>query len=150
VIDTKGSPNLLDHQVTDIKRGPAYRKAGLYFTNYSPASYIPVPNSGRDAGYNMRLYAWLFALLNIVIGIIVGIQTRADRGLREWASWLALAGVILYPIRDTVFFWCRWFIVQAPASVVYPIKWVGGVTMFIALLLALIVFIQGTRQEAVK
>ncbi len=150
VIDTKGSSNLLDHQVVDIKRGPAYRKSGLYFTNYSPASYVPVPNSSKDAGYNMRLYAWIFALFNIVIGFIVGIQTGADRKLREWASWLALAGVILYPIRDAVFFWCRWFIVRAPSSVVYPIKWIGGVTMFIALLLSLIVFVQGARREAVK
>jgi len=150
VIDTKGSANLLDHQVVDVKRGPAYRKSGLYFTNYSPASYVPVPNSSREAGYNMRLYAWIFALFNIIIGFIVGVQTRADRKLREWASWLALAGVILYPIRDAVFFWCRWFIVRAPASVVYPVKWIGGVTMFIALLLSLIVFVQGARQKAVK
>ena len=80
----------------------------------------------------------------------MGVQTRADRKLREWASWLALAGVILFPIRDTVFFWCRWFIVRAPSSAVYPIKWIGGVTMFIALLLTLIVFVQGARREAVK
>jgi hypothetical protein len=95
----------------------------------------------------MRLYAWIFALINIVIGVIIGIQTRADRGLRAWASWLAVAGVILYPIRDLVFFWCRWFTVSAPGSVVYPIKIAGGVAMFVALLLALIVFVQGVRQE---
>ena len=58
----------------------------------------------------------------------------------------AVAGVILYPIRDLVFFWCRWFAVSAPSSVVYPIKIAGGVAMFIALLLTLIVFVQGTRQ----
>jgi hypothetical protein len=150
VIDTKGTTDLLDDEVVDIKRGPAYRKSGLYFTNYTPASYVSVPNSSRDAGYNMRLYAWIFALLNIIIGFIVGVQTRADRKLREWASWLALAGVILYPIRDAVFFWCRWFIVRAPSSVVYPIKWIGGVTMFIALILSLIVFVQGARKVAVE
>jgi hypothetical protein len=150
VIDTKGSPNLLDHQVTDIKRGPAYRTGGLYFTNYYPASYVPVPNAGREAGYNMRLYAWMFALFNIVIGVIVGIQTSADQKLRDWASWLALTGVILYPIRDAVFFWCRWFTVRAPASVVYPVKWIGGIAMFIALVLALIVFLQGSRRGTVK
>jgi hypothetical protein len=149
-IDTKGSANLLDHQVVDIKKGPAYRKAGLYFTNYTPASYVAVPNSQRDAGLNMRLYAFMFALFNIVIGFIVGVQTGAARKLREWASWLALSGVILYPIRDAVFFWCRWFIVRAPSSVVYPIKWVGGVTMFLALILSLIVFVQGARKVAVK
>ena len=150
VIDTKGYEDLLDDEVIEIKRGPAYRKGGLYFTNYTPASYVAVPNSQRDAGINMRLYAWIFALFNIIIGFIVGIQTGADRKLREWASWLALAGVILYPVRDAVFFWCRRFIVRAPSSVVYPIKWVGGVTMFAALLLSLIVFVQGARKEAVK
>jgi hypothetical protein len=62
----------------------------------------------------------------------------------------AVAGVVLYPIRDLVFFWCRWFTVSAPGSVVYPIKVAGGAAMFIALLLALIVFVQGARQEAVR
>ena len=33
VVDTKNSPNLLEHQVTDIRRGPAYRTGGIYFTN---------------------------------------------------------------------------------------------------------------------
>jgi hypothetical protein len=145
VVDTKGSSNLLDHQVVDIKRGPVYRTGGLYFQNYYPASYVRVPNSSREAGYNMRLYAWIFALFNIAIGVIVGIQTRADRRLRVWASWLAAAGVILYPIRDLVSFWCRWFAVSAPSSVLYPIKIAGGAAMFVALLLALIVFLQGAR-----
>ena len=83
---------------------------------------------------------------SIVIGVIVGIQTRVDRRLRAWASWLAVAGVILYPIRDLVSFWCRWFAVSTPSSVIYPIKITGGVAMFVALLLALIVFVQGARQ----
>ncbi len=150
VIDTKGSVNLLDHQVVDMKRGPAYRTGGLYFTNYYPASYVRVPNSGREAGYNMRLYAWMFALFNIAIGVIVGLQQRANPTLRAWASWLAVAGVVLYPIRDTVSFWCRWFAVTTPSQVIYPIKWIGGAAMFVALLLALIVFVQGARRVAVK
>ncbi len=150
VIDTKGSVNLLDHQVVDMKRGPAYRTGGLYFTNYYPASYVRVPNSGREAGYNMRLYAWMFALFNIAIGVIVGLQQRANPTLRAWASWLAVAGVVLYPIRDTVSFWCRWFAVTTPSQVIYPIKWIGGAAMFAALLLALIVFVQGARREAIK
>jgi hypothetical protein len=145
VIDTRGSSNPLDHQVVDIKRGPVYRTGGLYFQNYYPASYVRVPNSSREAAYNMRLYAWIFALFNIAIGVIIGIQTKAGRGLRAWASWLAVAGVILYPIRDLVFFWCRWFSVSAPSSIVYPIKIAGGAAMFVALLLTLIAFVQGTR-----
>ena len=147
VLDTKGSANPLDHQVVDIKRGPAYRTGGLYFQNYYPASYVRVPNSGREAGYNMRLYAWIFALFNIAIGVIVGLQARANRSLRAWASWLALVGVILYPVRDLVSFWCRWFAVSAPSSMLYPIKITGGIAMFAALLLALIVFVQGARQQ---
>lgn len=150
VVDTKGSSNPLDHQVVDIKRGPVYRTGGLYFLNHYPASYVRVPNSSREAGYNMRLYAWLFALFNIAIGIIVGIQTRADRRLRVWASGLAVAGVVLYPIRDLVAFWCRWFAVATPSSVLYPIKIAGGTAMFVALILALIVFVQGARQETAK
>ncbi len=150
VIDTKGSANLLDHQVVDMKRGPAYRTGGLYFTNYYPVSYVRVSNAGREAGYNMRLYAWMFALFNIAIGVIVGLQRGANLTLRTWASWLAVAGVVLYPIRDTVVFWCRWFTVTAPSQIIYPIKWIGGAAMFIALLMALIVFVQGSRQAAVK
>jgi len=154
VVDTKGSSNLLDHQVVDMKRGPAYRTGGIYFTNYYPASYVRVPNSFRDAGNSMRLFAWMFALFNIAIGLIVGLQAQADRRLREWASWLAVVGVVLYPIRDVVAFWGRWlnpeFSLGAIGPVVYPIKWIGGIAMFVALLLALVVFVQGTRQGAGK
>jgi len=48
------------------------------------------------------------------------------------------------------FFWCRWFTVRAPGSVVYPVKVAGGAAMFIALLLALIGFVEGARQEGVR
>ena len=150
VIDTKGSPDLLDDQVIDIKKGPAYRTGGLYFLNYYPASYVRVSNTGREAGYNMRLYAWIFALFNIAIGVIIGLQSGASVKLRAWASWLAVAGVVLYPIRDMVSFWCRWFSVRTPSSVLYPTKWIGGAAMFLALLMALIVFLQGTRKAGAK
>lgn len=150
VIDTKGTPDLLDDQVVDMKKGPAYRTGGLYFTNYYPASYVRVSNSGREAAYNMRLYAWIFALFNIAIGVIVGLQSGANLSLRAWASWLAVVGVVLYPIRDTVSFWCRWFSVSAPSSVLYPIKWIGGAAMFLALLMVLIVFVQGTRDARAR
>lgn len=150
VIDTKGSPDLMDDQVVDMKRGPAYRTGGIYFKNYYPASYVRVPNSGREAGYNMRLYAWIFALFNIVVGVIVGLQSGANLKLRVWSSWLAVAGVVLFPIRDTVSFWGRWFAVSVPSPVLYPIKWLGGAAMFLSLLMALIVFIQGTCRVDVK
>jgi len=154
LVDTKGSPNLLDHQVVDMKRGPAYRIGGIYFTNYYPASYVRVPNSSRDAGYNMRLYAWMFALFNIMIGFIVGTQTQSKRGLRLWASWLALIGGILYPIRDSVYFWGRWanpnFSATGVGPVLYPIIWIGGTAMFFALLFSLVIFIQGSRQAEAK
>jgi len=150
VVDTKGSSNLLDHQIVDMKRGPAYRTGGIYFTNYYPASYVRVPNSSRDAGYNMRLYAWIFALFGIVVGVIVGLQTKASQGLRSAASWLAVVGVVLYPIRDAVYFWGRWlnpnFSPGVPGPVLYPIMWIGGTAMFLSLLLALVVFVQGARQ----
>jgi hypothetical protein len=154
VIDTKGSSNLLDHQVVDFKRGPAYRTGGIYFTNYSAASYVRVPNSSRDAGYNMRLYAWIFALFNIAIGVIVGIQTQASLSLRAAASWLAVIGVVLYPVRDAVYFWGRWFNPHfapgVPGPVLYPIMWTAGTAMFLALLFSLVVFIQGARQANAK
>ncbi len=154
VVDTKGSTNLRDHQVVDMKRGPAYRVAGIFFTNYNPASYVRVPNSSREAGYNMRLYAWIFALFNIAIGLIVGIQTAARRALRAWASWLAVIGVVLYPIRDAVYFWGRWlnpnFSPHAPGYVLYPLMWTAGSAMFLALLLTLLVFVQGARQAAAR
>lgn len=150
VIDTKGTPDLLDDQVVDMKKGPAYRTGGIYFTNYYPASYVRVSNASREAGYNMRLYAWIFALFNIAIGVIVGLQSAAGLKLRAWASWLAVAGVVLYPIRDLVSFWGRWFSVRVPSPVLYPIKWIGGAAMFLALLMALIVFVQGTRRAAAK
>jgi len=154
VMDTKGSTDLLAHQVVDVKRGPAYRTGGIYFTNYYPASYVRVPNSSRDAGYNMRLYAWIFALFGITVGVIVGLQTQASHGLRSAASWLAVIGVVLYPIRDAVYFWGRWlnpnFSPGVPGPVLYPIMWIGGTAMFLALLLALVVFVQGAQRATVK
>jgi hypothetical protein len=154
VLETKGSSSLLDHQVTDVKRGPAYRTGGIYFTNYYPASYIPVPNASRDAGYNMRFYAWMSALFGIAVGVIAGLQTQASMALRSWASWLAIIGVVLFPLRDTVGFWGRWlnpnFSLGGIGPVVYPIKWIGGAAMFFALLLTLIVFVQGAQRTAGK
>lgn len=154
VLDTKGSSNLLDHQVVDFKKGPAYRTGGIYFTNYYPASYIPVPNASRDAAYNMRFYAWMSALFGIAVGVIVGLQTQASMALRSWASWLAIIGVVLFPVRDTVAFWGRWFNPNygfgVIGPIVYPIKWIGGAAVFFALLLALIVFVQGAQRAAGK
>lgn len=152
VVDTKGSSSLLDHQVVDVKRGPAYRKGGIFFTNYYPASYVRVPNSVREAGYNMRWYAWWFALFNIVVGIIVGIQKQANPRLRTWASRLAIVGVLLYPLRDTISFWGRYlnpqFSAGGIAPVLYPLMVIGGTAIGVALLLSLVVFVQGARQAS--
>ena len=149
VLDTKGGTDLLKHEITGVKTGPAYRTGGIYFTNYYPNNYVRVPNSSKDAAYNMRLYAWMFALFNIAIGVVVGLQTNASCGLRSAASWLAIAGVVLYPIRDTVYFWGRWlnpnFQPGVPGPVLYPLMWLGGSAMFLALLLTLVIFVQGTK-----
>lgn len=154
VVDAKGTADLMDDQVTDMKRGPAYRTGGIYFTNHYPNSYVRVFTSGRDAAYNMRWYAWWFALFNITVGIIVGIQKNADAQLRAAASWLALIGLVLYPLRDTLGFWGRYLDPKySPGTlgpVLYPLMWIGGTAMFLALLLAILVFVQGTRQAALR
>jgi len=148
-VDTKNTPDLLDDQVTDVRKGPAYRTGGIYFTNHYAASYTPVPNNFYFTAYNMRLYAWIFALLGIAVGFIVGIQRQTSLVLRQWASWLAVVAVILYPIRDVYFFWGRWmnesFSGGWVSQVVYPMKFLGGTAMGLALLLALIVFLQGAK-----
>jgi hypothetical protein len=152
VVDTKGSADLLDDQVVDMKRGPAYRTGGIYFTNLYPNSYLRVFNSGRDAAYNMRWYAWWFALFNITIGVIVGVQKESGPKLRSAASWLALVGLVLFPLRDTLGFWGRYLNPQYSAGamgpILYPLMWAGGTAMFLSLLLAIVVFVQGTRQAA--
>ena len=154
VVDTKGSADLLDDQVVDMKRGPAYRTGGLYFTNHYPNSYLRVFNSGRDAAYNMRWYAWWFALFNIAIGVIVGVQREACPKLRAAASWLALTGLVLFPLRDTLGFWGRYLNPQYSAGamgpVLYPLMCIGGTAMFLALLLALVAFVQGARKAALN
>lgn len=154
VVDAKGTADLLDDQVVDMKRGPAYRTGGIYFTNYYPNSYVRVFNSGRDAAYNMRWYAWWFALFNITVGVIVGIQKNASGKLRAAASWLALIGLVLYPLRDTLGFWGRYvdpkYSAGALGPVMYPLMWVGGTAMFLALLFAILVFVQGARQPALR
>ena len=152
MMDTKGTADLLDDQVVDMKRGPAYRTGGIYFTNHYPNSYVRVFSSGRDAAYNMRWYAWWFALFNIAVGLIVGIQTQAEPKLRAAASWLALIGLLLFPLRDTIGFWGRYldpkYSAGAMGPVLYPLMWAGGTAMFISLLLSIVVFMQGTRQAA--
>jgi hypothetical protein len=151
VVDTKNnSSNLLEHQIVDVRKGPAYRTGGIYFTNYYAASYVPVPNNYYYTAYNMRLNAWLFALFGIAVGFIVGLQTQASLALRQWASWLAVAGVLVYPIRDLYFFWGRWmdptFSGGWVSQVVYPLRVLGGVAIGLALLLSLVVFLQGARR----
>ncbi len=154
VVDTKGTPDLLDDQVMDIRRGAVYRTGGIYFTNFYPASYVPVPNNYQATASGLRPYTWLFALFAIAVGFIVGVQTQASPALRSWASWLAVLGLVLYPVRDTVAFWGRWlnpsFSFGWLGPVVYPIKWMGGAAMFLALLLALVVFVQGAQRAAAK
>ena len=154
VVDTKGSADLLDDQVVDMKRGPAYRTGGLYFANHYPNSYLRVFNSGRDAAYNMRWYAWWFALFNIAIGVIVGVQREACPKLRAASSWLALTGLVLFPLRDTLGFWGRYLNPQYSAGamgpVLYPLMWIGGTAMFLALLMALVAFVQGARKAALN
>ncbi|MGE5257467.1 MAG: hypothetical protein ACM3KE_12385 [Hyphomicrobiales bacterium] len=154
VVDTKGTADLLDDQVVDMKRGPAYRTGGIYFTNHYPNSYVRVFNSGRDAAYNMRWYAWWFALFNITIGVIVGIQKKAGARLRSAASWLALIGLVLYPLRDTLGFWGRYLNPNySPGTlgpVMYPLMWAGGTAMFLALLFSILVFVQGTRPPVLR
>ena len=144
------TPDLLDDQITDVRKGPAYRTGGIYFTNYYAASYTPVPNNFYFTAYNMRLYAWMFALFGIAVGFIVGVQTQASLALRQWASWLAAAAVVLYPIRDVYFFWGRWmspdFSGGWVSQVVYPLKFVGGTAMGLALLLSLDRLRAGNRQ----
>ena len=152
VVDTKGSADLLDDQVIDMKRGPAYRTGGIYFTNHYPNSYLRVINSGRDAAYNIRWYAWWFALFNIAIGVSFGVQKEARPKLRSAASWLALVGLVLFPLRDTLGFWGRYLNPQYSAGtmgpILYPLMWAGGTAMFLSLLLAIVVFVQGARQAA--
>jgi len=155
VVDTKNNaPNLLEHQITDVRKGLAYRTGGIYFLNYYAASYVPVPNNFYFTAYSMRLYAWLFALLGIAVGFIVGTQPAASLALRQWASWLAIAAVVLYPIRDAYFYWGRWmnpvFSGGWVSQVVYPLKFLGGVAMFLALLLSLIVFLQGSKKTPAR
>ena len=79
-------------------------------------------------------------------------QTPTSPTLRCWASWLAVAAAVLYPIRDIYFFWGRWMNPEFSggwvSQVVYPMKFVGGLAMGVALLLALIVFLQGAKQAA--
>jgi len=154
VIDTKNSPDLLKHEVTDVRKGPAYRTGGIYFTNYYPASYVPVPNNFRETAYGMRLYGWLYALFGIAVGFIVGTQPQAGLGLRKAASWLAVVGTLVYPIRDSVGFWGRWldpnYAFGWAGPIVYPLKWLGGAAMFLALLLALVVFVQDCKQAPAR
>lgn len=109
MVGNEGSPNLPDHQISDKKRGPAYRTGGIY---------------------NMRFYAWMAALFGIAVGVVAGQQAQASMALRSRASRLAVIGVVMFPVRDTVGFWGCWFKPNygfGPLGpIIYPIKWLGG------------------------
>jgi hypothetical protein len=93
-------------------------------------------------------------MFNIAIGVIVGIQKQASPRLRTWASWLAIVGVVLYPLRDTISFWGRFlnpqFSAGSIAPVLYPLMITGGTAIGLALLLSLVVFVQGARRATTK
>jgi hypothetical protein len=95
----------------------------------------------------MRFYTWASALW-----VIVGLPRQAGMTLRSWPSCLAIVGVILFSVRETVGFWGRWFnpddTFGAIGPIIYPIKWIGGAAVFLALLLGLIVFVQGAQRAA--
>jgi len=95
-------------------------------------------------------FGQVFAHLGIAVGFIVGVQRQASLALRQSASWLAALAVILYPIRDVYFFWGRWmsesFSGGWVSQVVYPMKFLGGTAMGLALLLTLVVFVQGAKK----
>jgi hypothetical protein len=65
---------------------------------------------------------------------------------------LALTGLVLFPLRDTLGFWGRYLNPQYSAGtmgpILYPLMWAGGTAMFLSLLLAIVVFVQGARQAA--
>ena len=95
---------------------------------------------------------------NVVIGLVVillflTMSVHIERTASQHAfQSTAVAAVVLYPIRDVYFFWGRW---MSPAfsggwvsQVVYPLKNLGGAAMGLALLLALVVFLQGAKRAS--
>lgn len=150
LIDAKNTPQFDDDQVTDIKKGPAYRMGGLYFNNVYPDSYVRVFNFYREAGQNLRLFLMMFGLLNILIGVVVGLKSGAGKSLRKTASVFALVG-FLFVLRDFVFFTGKYlnpeFTPMSSAPILYPLMIVGGVAMFVAGVLSLLIFVRGIRNS---
>lgn len=148
VIDGKNTPQFEDDQVTDIKKGPAYRIGGLYFNNVYPDSYVRVFNFYREAGLNARLFLWVFGFLNILVGIVVGLKSGAGKPLRKTASIFALVG-FLFVVRDLVFFCGKYlnadFTPLSSAPVLYPLFVAGGAAMFVAGILSLAIFVRGIK-----
>ena len=81
-------------------------------------------------------------------------QTQVSVALRQCASWLAILAVILYPIRDVYFFWGRWLNQEFSggwvSQVAYPLKFLGGTAMGLALLVALVVFVHGAKRASLR
>ncbi len=100
--------------------------------------------SRRSFAFSSR--AWIFESSWLIFS--------ASFALRSWASWLAVVAVVLFPVRDTVGFWGRYlnpnYSFGPLGPIVYPIKWIGGTAMLLALLLALFVFVQGAQRATTK
>lgn len=148
VIDTKNTPQFDDDQVSEIKKGPAYRMGGLYFNNVYPDAYVRVFNFYRESGLNMRLFLIVFGLLNILAGIVVGLKSGAGKAMRKTASVFALVG-LLFVLRDSVFFIGRYvnpeFSPMSSAPILYPLMIAGGTAMFVAGILSLVIFLRGVK-----
>lgn len=149
-IDTKNTPQPEDDQVTDIRKGAAYRVGGLYYKNYYPDAYVRVFNFYREAGQNARLFLWVFGFLNILVGVIAGLKLGAGKALRRWASNFALVG-FLFVLRDLVFFFGKYtnpeFSPAGSAPILYPLMIAGALAMATAIVLSLVIFVRGLDKE---
>jgi len=81
-----------------MKRGPAYRTGGIYFTNHYPNVCTRIQLRTRRR-LHMRWYAWWFALFNIAVGAIVGIQKAATRRCARGILACADRPWCYYPLR---------------------------------------------------
>jgi hypothetical protein len=86
----------------------------------------------------------------IGLSLAVGLKSGAAKPLRKAASILALVG-FLFILRDFIFFWARYanpnFSPMGAAPLLYPLMITGGVAMFFAIILSLMIFRQGVENS---
>ncbi len=113
----------------------------VYLRDFAPGKEAWIASYSTGKHFEARLahvHGNLFSLLNVVFGFLL-VKLHLKENLAKWASWLALAGLLMpLGILGEVYFGLPFYFVL-----------IGGLSMFIATIVLAMAFIQAKKTEDV-